>query len=90
MRDLQAVDPADVVVAWEAVEELLDAVPESASKDILRMLAAGWSQAEIAERLDLPVDEVAALAARGRVRVLTALVARAPDDDRAAPVSRRG
>jgi len=77
MRDLRAEDPADLVIAWEAVEELLAVIPDSsASKDVLRMAAAGLSRAEIAERLDLTCADVEALAARGRIRVLTAAVAR--------------
>lgn len=84
MRDLRAEDPAETVLAWEAVEELLTAVPEGAQKDILRMVAAGLRAEEIAERLGLAVPEVEALAARGRVRVLTAAVA-----DRAAGGARR-
>jgi DNA-directed RNA polymerase specialized sigma24 family protein len=65
-------DPLDVVIAWEAVEELLAPIPEGATKDVLRLVAAGLSAEEIADRLRLPVEEVAALAARGRVRILTA------------------
>ncbi|HVL97962.1 MAG TPA: hypothetical protein VM324_01545 [Egibacteraceae bacterium] len=65
-------DPADLVVAWEAVEELLAVVPESSSKDVLRLVAAGLPPAEIAERLGLAVNDVDVLAARGRIRVLTA------------------
>lgn len=65
-------DPAEVVIAWEAVEDLLAPVPEGASKDVLRLVAAGLSAEEIADRLDVPVTEVGPLAARGRVRVLTA------------------
>lgn len=72
MRELRAEDPADVIVAWEAVEELLAVVPESPTKDVLRLLAAGLSTTEIAHRLRLSTDEVEALAARGRIRVLTA------------------
>ena len=72
MRDVRAEDPADLVVAWEAVEELLIAVPEGVTKDILRMVAGGLDVCEIAYRLHIPSDEVVALAARGRVRVLTA------------------
>lgn len=75
MRDLRSEDPAEIVVAWEAVEELLGAVPESATKDVLRLVAAGLSADEIAERLALPVADVDALAARGRIRILTAAVA---------------
>lgn len=65
-------DPADVVAAWETVEEMLAAVPEGLTKDVLRMVAAGFSADEIAHRLHLPEAEVVALAARGRMRVLTA------------------
>lgn len=72
MQNLRAQDPADMVVAWEAVEELLSVVPEGPAKDVLRMLAAGFSAAEIGDRLCLCNDDVEALAARGRVRVLTA------------------
>lgn len=75
MRDLRAEDPAEIVVAWEAVEELLAAVPDGPVKDILRMVAAGVPADEIADRLCLAVAEVEALAARGRIRVLTAAVA---------------
>lgn len=82
MRELRAEDPADVIVAWEAVEELLSAVPESPTKDVLRLLAAGLSTAEIAHRLDLPADEVDALAARGRIRVLTAALPHHPTAER--------
>lgn len=79
MHEARAADPADLVVAWEAVEELLAAVPESASKDVLRMLAAGLSLEEIADRSEHSLDDVRALAARGRIRVLTAAVARDAD-----------
>lgn len=72
MRDLRAEDPADVVAAWEAVEELLRAVPDGVGKDVLRLVAAGVPVDEIAEELALPPEEVTALAARARVRVLTA------------------
>lgn len=75
MRDLRAEDPAETVLAWEAVEELLAVVPDGPQKEILRMVAAGLPAEEIAERLRLAVTEVKALAARGRVRVLTAAVA---------------
>lgn len=75
MRDLRAEDPADLVLAWEAVEELLTAVPEDAVKDVLRMLAAGLPPDEIAERLGRDVADVTALVARGRIRILTAAVA---------------
>jgi DNA-directed RNA polymerase specialized sigma24 family protein len=78
MRDLRAADPAEVVVAWEAVEELLAPVPEGPIKAVLRLVAAGLDAEAIAERLGLPADEVAALAARGRVRVLTAALAHDP------------
>lgn len=74
MHELRAEDPADTVVAWEAVEELLRAVPEGPGKVVLRMVAAGLSIDEIADRLLLPGDEVRALAARARIRVLTAAV----------------
>jgi DNA-directed RNA polymerase specialized sigma24 family protein len=69
--DAHAPDPAEVLVAWEAVEELLACVPEGTTKDVLRLVAAGLPVEEIAHRLRLEVSEVAALAARGRVRVLT-------------------
>jgi DNA-directed RNA polymerase specialized sigma24 family protein len=68
-------DPADLVVAWEAIEELLKAVPEGDAKDVLRMVAAGIPTAEIAERLQIDIADVDALVARGRIRVLTAAVA---------------
>jgi DNA-directed RNA polymerase specialized sigma24 family protein len=69
-----------VILAWEAVEELLAAVPESPTKDVLRMIAAGLPADEIAERLGLALADVVVLAARGRIRVLTAAIAsdRAP------------
>lgn len=72
-------DPAEVVVAWEAVDELLAVIPEGSVKDVLRLVAAGLSPEEIADRLGLAVAEVAPLAARGRVRVLTAALHNAPD-----------
>jgi DNA-directed RNA polymerase specialized sigma24 family protein len=72
-------DPAEVVLAWEAVEELLAAVPESPAKDVLRMVAAGLPADEIAERLGLGVAEVDVLAARGRIRVLTAAIGSGQD-----------
>jgi DNA-directed RNA polymerase specialized sigma24 family protein len=67
-------DPADLVVAWEAIEELLTAVPEGDVRDVLRMVAAGIPAAEIAERLQIGVADVHALVARGRIRVLTAAI----------------
>ena len=75
MRDARAEDPAELVVAWEAVEELLAPGPESPTKDVLRLVAAGLRGEEIAERLSLAVHEVEALAARGRMRVLTRRIA---------------
>lgn len=80
MRDLRAVDPADVILAWEAVEELLAAVPESPSKEVLRLVAAGLGADEIAGRLGLPLSDVEVLAARGRIRILTATVAVSKDE----------
>ena len=74
MRNLSAEDPAEVVLAWEAVEELLAAIPESPAKDVLRMVAAGLPADEIANRLSLAVADVEVLAARGRIRVLTAAI----------------
>ena len=74
MHELRAEDPADTVVAWEAVEDLLRAVPEGPGKDALRMVAAGLSLDDIADHLAMPVDEVRAVAARARMRVLTAAV----------------
>jgi DNA-directed RNA polymerase specialized sigma24 family protein len=74
MHDVKAQDPAELVVAWEAVEELLAAVPESPAKDVLRLVAAGWPMDQIAERLGLAVTDVEVLAARGRIRVLTAAI----------------
>lgn len=71
MRDARAEDPAELVVAWEAVEELLAPVPESLTKDVLRLVAAGLGADDIADRLALAVHDVEALAARGRVRLLT-------------------
>ena len=75
MHPLRAEDPADVIVAWEAVEDLLAVVPEGTGKDVLRMTAAGWSVHEIAGRLGLTVDDVRVHAARARIRVLTAAAA---------------
>ncbi|HSJ44117.1 MAG TPA: LuxR C-terminal-related transcriptional regulator [Euzebyales bacterium] len=75
MHPLRAEDPADVIVAWEAVEDLLAVVPEGTGKDVLRMTAAGWSVDEIAARLGLSAEDVSAHGARARVRVLTAAVA---------------
>lgn len=74
MRELAAQDPADLVVAWDAVEELLAVVPEGIGKDVLRLTAAGATQQEIAAALGIPIDDVAAHVARGRIRVLTASV----------------
>lgn len=71
-RAAQAADPAETFLAWEAVEDLLAVVPDGPAKQVLRMIAAGWSPHEMAEGLGLPVAEVEALAARGRMRVLTA------------------
>lgn len=81
MRDLRAQDPADAVVAWEAVEELLAAVPDSPAKDALRMVAAGVPREEIADRLAMAADQVDVLVARARIRVLTAAV-NAPGEER--------
>jgi DNA-directed RNA polymerase specialized sigma24 family protein len=75
MHPERAQDPADVIVAWEAVEDLLTVVPEGTGKDVLRMTAAGWSVDEIGARLGLTAEEVHVHAARARVRVLTAAVA---------------
>jgi DNA-directed RNA polymerase specialized sigma24 family protein len=75
VRDLRAVDPAEVVVAWEAVEEILSTVPEGEAKDVLRLVAAGLGPEDIAERLRLAPGEVEVLTARGRIRVLTAALA---------------
>jgi DNA-directed RNA polymerase specialized sigma24 family protein len=83
MHEQRAEDPADVIVAWEAVEEMLAVVPEGSAKDVLRMVAAGWRADEIAERIGVDVADVEALVARGRIRVLTAAVAR--EDDAAGP-----
>jgi DNA-directed RNA polymerase specialized sigma24 family protein len=74
MHELRAEDPADAIVAWEAVEDLLRVVPEGPGKDALRMVAAGLSLDEIADRLGVTTDEVQVLAARARIRVLTAAV----------------
>jgi DNA-directed RNA polymerase specialized sigma24 family protein len=79
MRDHRAADPAEVVVAWEAVEEILSAVPAGPTRAVLRLLAAGLGSADIAERLALDEVEVQALAARGRVRILTAALSRERD-----------
>ncbi len=76
MRDLTSEDPAETVLAWEAVEELLAPVPASVGKDILRMVAGGLPRGEIADRLGLGAADVEVLVNRARVRVLTALVAR--------------
>lgn len=78
MHEAGAQDPAELVVAWEAVEELLAAVPEGTPKDVLRLVAAGLRAEEIAERLGLETEDVDVLAARGRIRVLTAAVSAAP------------
>ena len=75
MRDPRVEDPAEILVAWEAVEELLAAIPEGPAKTIWRMRAAGLRPDEIAERIGLAVGEIEALAARGRIRVLTAAAA---------------
>lgn len=75
MHPSRAEDPADVIVAWEAVEDLLAVVPDGTGKDVLRMTAAGWSTDEIGAHLGLPADEVRAQAARARIRVLTAAAA---------------
>lgn len=80
MHPLRAEDPADVIVAWEAVEDLLAVVPEGTGKDVLRMTAAGWSLDEIAGHLGLTPEDVRVHAARARVRVLTAAVAGADDE----------
>ena len=60
------------VLAWEAVEELLQGVPECRAKDVLRMVAAGIRREEIADRLRLTVDDIDTLVERGRALVLTA------------------
>lgn len=83
MDPLRAEDPADLIVAWEAVEDLLAVVPEGTGKQALRMTAAGWSVDEIAERLGIGVDDVRVQAARARIRVLTAAATRGPDDPQA-------
>jgi DNA-directed RNA polymerase specialized sigma24 family protein len=74
MRHRRVEDPAEIVLAWEAVEELLASIPESSAKDVLRMVAAGLPLDEIAERLGLAVADVEVLAARGRIRILTAAI----------------
>ena len=74
MQNLRAQDPADLLVAWEAVEDLLTVIPEGTGKDVLRMVAAGFSTADIGEALHLCTDDVEALAARGRMRMLTAAI----------------
>lgn len=78
MHEAGAQDPAELVVAWEAVEELLAAVPEGTPKDVLRLVAAGLRAEEIAERLGIETEDVDVLAARGRIRVLTAAVSPTP------------
>jgi DNA-directed RNA polymerase specialized sigma24 family protein len=88
--DERAPDPAEVVVAWETVEELLAPVPEGRAKDVLRLVAAGLPAEEIAHRLHLDVGEVTALAARGRVRVLTAELAAAQRRSATIPSSTPG
>lgn len=75
MHDARTEDPADTVIAWEAVEELLAAIPEGPAKAVLRMVAAGIPREEIADRLGMTAPDVDVLAARGRIRVLTAAVA---------------
>lgn len=79
MRPIRAEDPAELVVAWEAVEDLLATVPEGTGKDVLRMTAAGWSDDDIAGRLGVSTEEVRVQAARARIRVLTAIVASGRD-----------
>lgn len=69
---LRSTDPAEVVIGWEAIEELLAVVPEGNEKDALRLTAAGLTVCEIAARLRVRPTEVDALVARGRIRVLTA------------------
>jgi DNA-directed RNA polymerase specialized sigma24 family protein len=80
-------DPADLVVAWEAVEDLLAAVPESTAKDVLRMVAAGMSPTEIAEHLGMAVEDVEVHAARARIRVLTAALPGRKPAPRARPAA---
>ena len=74
MQDPRIADPADVIIAWEAIEELLTAVPDGPSKDVLRMVAAGLDSEEIAARMQLALDDVDTLVARARIRILTAAV----------------
>lgn len=69
---MRAEDPADVVIAWEAVEEMLSCIPDGSTRDVLRLVAAGLSAGEVAERLQLAIGEVQRLAAQGRIRMLTA------------------
>lgn len=78
MRHVTADDPAELIVAWEAVEELLAAVPDGAGRDVLRLVAAGLEPEEIAQRLGMAPSDVQRLVARGRIRVLTAAVTGAP------------
>lgn len=85
MDPMRAEDPADLVVAWEAVEGLLEVVPEGTGKDVLRMTAAGMRIDEIAGRLGIDAGEVRVHAARARVRILTAAVAAADGDAPARP-----
>lgn len=75
MRDARADDPADLIIAWEAVEELLRAVPDGATRTVLRLVAAGLPTDEIARRLRQPEEHVQTLVARGRIRLLTAATA---------------
>lgn len=80
MRDWQAEDPAELVLAWEAVEDLLRVVPEGTARDVLRMVAAGVPVVGIAEELGLEAGDVQVIAARARIRILTAaLPANEPD-----------
>ena len=72
MRDARAEDPADLIIAWEAVDELLQAVPDVPTRTVLRLVAAGLRTDEIARRLQLPAEQVQTLVARGRIRLLTA------------------
>lgn len=81
MHDRRTADPADLMVEWEAVEELLTVVPESTAKEVLRMMAAGMTAADIAERLSIAIDDVEVHAARARIRLLTAAL---PDQPPAA------
>jgi DNA-directed RNA polymerase specialized sigma24 family protein len=72
VRDLRAEDPVVLVLAWEAVEQLLADLPESRVKTVLRMVAGGLTPESLAHRLGVSVVEAEQLVDRGRVLVLSA------------------